>query len=119
MTDYFLSLFKHFVTIMSQQLSVFFLNMFFLQFLCKWWLTCYKHGLIFSWGSMSSISQCSFKCSMASCCSSTFNLSSFFTLLAFSYFGLSFHCLTPYFPEFYIILHYLFFLLNNYLFTVF
>ena len=41
---------------------------------------------------MSSMSQYSFKCGMASCCSSTFYLGSFFTLLIFSlsYFGLPF-----------------------------
>ena len=41
---------------------------------------------------MSYMSQYYFKCFMAFCCSSTFNLSSFFTLLAFSlsYFGLPF-----------------------------
>ena len=70
---------------------------------------------------MSSKSQYSFKCFMASCCSSIINLSIFFTLLKFHFHILDFlfPCLSPYFPNFRILLHYLFFLLNNYLFIVF
>ena len=59
---------------------------------------------------------------MASCCSSTFNLSSFFTLLTFSlsYFVLPFYCLSPFFsPNFHILLYCLFSLLYNNLFIVF
>ena len=85
------------------------------------WLHVLHTALSFHGGSMSYISQNSFKCFMAFCCSSTFNLGSFFTLLAFSlsYFGLPFYCLSPYFPNIHILLHFLFFLLNNDLITVF
>ena len=93
MTHYFLFLSKYLATIVSQELSVFFLNMFFQpNFSCKRLITCYTHSLFFSMGSMSYMSQYFINCFMASCCSSTFTLSSFFTLLAFSlsYFGLPF-----------------------------
>ena len=58
---------------------------------------------------------------MASCCSSTFNLSSFFTLFAFSlsYFDMAFLLYFPYFHNFHILLHCLFFLLNNTFFILF
>ena len=58
-------------------------------FLCKWLIPCFKHSLIFSWGFYVIYVTVYFKCFMASSYSSTFNLNSFFTLLAFSlsYFG--------------------------------
>ena len=63
MTDYFLSFLKSFTTMISQQLSVLFLNIFFQPFLsCKWLITCHTHSLICSQGSMSSMSQNPFKC---------------------------------------------------------
>ena len=93
MTSYFLSSFEHLAKIISEKLSVFFLNMFLHPiFSCKWLITCYTHSLFFSWGSLSSMSQYYFKWFMASCCSSNFNLGSFFTLVAcsLSYFWLPF-----------------------------
>ena len=124
MTNYFPSIFQHLATVISQGLSLLFLNMFFKQlfFSCKWLITCYTQSLFFSFGSMSSMSKYSFKSFIASCCSSTFNSSSFFTFLAFSlsYFELPFfQCLSPYFHNFHLLLYYLFFLLNNNLFIIF
>ena len=59
---------------------------------------------------------------MASCWSSIFNISPFFSLFAFSlsYFGLPFfNVFLSYLPNFQILLLYLFFLFNNNLFIVF
>ena len=52
MTTYFFSLFKHLVTIISQQLSVLFLNMSFQPFFFFMQMVDYmfSHSLIFSWG---------------------------------------------------------------------
>ena len=109
--DLLISLFKHLATIISQPLSILFLNMFFQPlFSCKWLITCYTHSLFFSWGSLSYMSQYYINCFMASCCSSTITLSSFFTLLAFSlsYFGL------PFFIVFLLI-----FLISTYFFIIY
>ena len=85
------------------------------------WLHVTNTALYFHQGSMSPMSQYSFQCFMASCCSSTFDLSSFFTFLHFHFHILDclFQWLSPYFPNFHLLLHYLFFLLNNNLFIVF
>ena len=62
MTGYFISLFEHFATIISQELSVLFLDMFFQpMFCCKCLILRYTHSHLFSWGSMSSMSQYSIK----------------------------------------------------------
>ena len=89
--------------------------------LCKWLIPCYIHSLFFSLGYMSSMSKCSFQSFMAPCCSSTFNLSSFLTLLvlSLSYFGPPFSIICLNFHNFHLLFHYLFFLLNNNLFIVF
>ena len=70
---------------------------------------------------MSSMSQYSFKCFMPSYCSSTFYLCSFFPFIGiftFIFWTAFFHSFSPYFPNVHIILHHLFFLLNNNLFIV-
>ena len=81
MTDYFLSLFEHLATIISQELSVLFLNILFQPIFHANGLLHVTHtAFSFHGGYMLSMSQYSFKCFMASCCSSTFNFSSFFIL---------------------------------------
>ena len=66
MTDYFLYLFKHLATIISQELSVLLLNMFFQQFFMQMGDYILHKSLFFHGGSMSSMSQYAFKCFMAS-----------------------------------------------------
>ena len=67
---------------------------------------------------MSSMSQYSFKCFMASCCSSILAFLQYWPF-CFHILDCLFHCLSHYFHNFHILLHYLFFLLNNNLFIVF
>ena len=110
MTNYFLSIFQHLATIISQGLSLLFLNMFFQPINFVMQMVDYMFDtqpFLFIWV----LSKYFVKSFIASCCSSTFNLSSFFTLLAFSlsYFGLPFfQCLSPYFHNFHLLLYYLF-----------
>ena len=96
--------------------------MFFQQFFhANGWLHVTNKALYFHWGSMLPMSQYYFQCFMASCCSSIFDLSSFFTIWHFHFHILDclFQCLSPYFPNFHLPLHYLFFFLINNLFIVF
>ena len=87
MTDYFLYLCKYLAIIISQKLPE---DVFPTIFPCKWWLHVTNTALSFYGGFMTCMLQYSFRRFMAFCCSSTFNLSSCFTLLAFSllYLGL-------------------------------
>ena len=67
------------------------------------------HTLFFSWGSMSSMFQCSIKCFMASCRSLTvtFRHFSLYALFTFIFWTAFFHCLSSYFPNFHLLLHYI------------
>ena len=85
MTDYFLSLFKHFSKIILEELSVLFLNMFFEQYFSfKRLITCYTHILFFFMGVLCH----SILYNVLWHLVATFNLSSCFPVLAFSLFSL-------------------------------
>ena len=75
-------------------------------------ITCYTHSLSFHGGLFHLGDSVLFPCFIDSCWSSILNLSSFFHILY-----CLFYCLSPYFPNFHILLHCLFFLLNNNLFS--
>ena len=116
------SLFKHLTTIISQQLSVPFLNMFSKPFFsCKWLITCFTHSPIFSWGfyviyvTVFFSMFYGFLLVINIWLKLMFHFIDIFTLIFWTAFLLAFSI----FPNFHILLHCLFFILNNNLFIVF